>query len=152
LVPPDTAAATASAEMRSSSVEVDAEQDDSPDGDSRELEVHTASSSRHEPPDEAELTPAQVFYLENRERLVSRAQEYYLEKQRELKAQKEGADDVEDEWRYYHDPVVRPPKGHLWATGQEEDAGDGEQHGQEDGWLQVVSGWPMGQLPTPEML
>ena len=32
---------------------------------------------------ESELTPAQVFYMENRERLVSRAQDYYLEKHRE---------------------------------------------------------------------
>lgn len=29
--------------------------------------------------DEGELTPAQVFYMENRDRLVSRAQDYYLE-------------------------------------------------------------------------
>ena len=40
-------------------------------------------------------TPAQqVFYMENRERLVSRAQDYYLEKHRELQKQEE--DEVEE--------------------------------------------------------
>ena len=53
----------------------------------------------------------------------------------------------QDEWRYYHDPVVRPAKGHLWATGMED---DGEEHGKEDMWMEVVSDWPRGHLPTPE--
>eukprot|EP00930_Biecheleria_cincta_P059296 TRINITY_DN45044_c0_g1_i1.p1 TRINITY_DN45044_c0_g1~~TRINITY_DN45044_c0_g1_i1.p1 ORF type:complete len:510 (+),score=82.79 TRINITY_DN45044_c0_g1_i1:24-1532(+) len=98
--------------------------------------------------DEAELTPAQVFYLENRDRLVSRAQDYYLEKHRELQQSRDG-DDVEDEWRYYHDPVVRPPKGHLWSTGME---GDGDEHGLENGWLEATATWPRGQLPSAELL
>lgn len=53
-------------------------------------------------------------------------EDYYLEKHRELQQT-----EVEDEWRYYHDPVVRPEKGHLWSTGLE---ADGE-HGQENDWL-----------------
>eukprot|EP00445_Apocalathium_hangoei_P071813 CAMPEP_0204164052 /NCGR_PEP_ID=MMETSP0361-20130328/36918_1 /ASSEMBLY_ACC=CAM_ASM_000343 /TAXON_ID=268821 /ORGANISM="Scrippsiella Hangoei, Strain SHTV-5" /LENGTH=642 /DNA_ID=CAMNT_0051120841 /DNA_START=23 /DNA_END=1949 /DNA_ORIENTATION=- len=97
------------------------------------------------------MTPAQVFYLENREKLVSRAQDYYLEKQRELKAMQDqdGVMEVEDEWRYYHEPVVRPPKGHLWSTGEE---GEGESHGSEQGWLDTVLRWPRGEMPTAEML
>ena len=106
----------------------------------------TASASHADEP-ESELTPAQVFYLENRERLVSRAQDYYLEKHRELQMQQDEPPDVEDEWRYYHDPVVRPPKGHLWSTGFEEDG-----HGHEGDWLQVVETWPKGHLPAPELL
>eukprot|EP00931_Biecheleriopsis_adriatica_P100364 TRINITY_DN75690_c0_g1_i1.p1 TRINITY_DN75690_c0_g1~~TRINITY_DN75690_c0_g1_i1.p1 ORF type:complete len:540 (+),score=137.83 TRINITY_DN75690_c0_g1_i1:19-1638(+) len=108
-----------------------------------------AGEEESAPRSEAELTPAQLFYLENRERLVSRAQEYYLEKQKELQQQREGPEDVEDEWRYYHDPVVRPPKGHLWSTGLE---GEGDEHGREDAWLEAVTTWPRGQLPTAEML
>lgn len=98
--------------------------------------------------DDAELTPAQVFYMENRERLVSRAQDYYLEKHRELQ-QSRDVDDVEDEWRYYHDPVVRPAKGHLWSTGME---GDGDEHGMENSWLETTATWPRGQLPSAELL
>lgn len=110
----------------------------------------------HSPRDRGAMTPAQVFYMENRGRLVARAQEYYLEKQRELKAIKEqGSDmDVEDEWRYYRDPVVRPPRGHLWSTGEEvgqtEDLGT--EHGSELDWRKFVSEWPQGELPTVEML
>ena len=40
----------------------------------------------------------------------------------------------EDEWRYYHDPVMRPAKGHLWSTGLEDD----ESHGQENDWLEAL--------------
>lgn len=97
------------------------------------------------------LTPAQVFYMENREKLVSRAQNYYLEKQRELQLQREEGvpAEVEDEWRYYHEPVVRPPRGHLWATGED---GNLEEHGTENAWLEATVDWPRGSLPTPEML
>ncbi|CAE7785097.1 Malsu1 [Symbiodinium pilosum] len=62
--------------------------------------------------------------------------------------QQEEPADVEDEWRYYHDPVVRPPKGHLWSTGLEGD----DDHGHEGDWLQVVESWPKGHLPAPELL
>ncbi|CAK9037159.1 unnamed protein product [Durusdinium trenchii] len=107
--------------------------------------ISVSGSSEETPVDEGELTPAQVFYMENRDRLVSRAQDYYLEKHKELQRD----DDDEDEWRYYHDPVMRPAKGHLWSTGMEEDGGE---HGQENAWLQVVTDWPRGYLPTAEML
>eukprot|EP00438_Fugacium_kawagutii_P024975 Skav217966 [mRNA] locus=scaffold3450:162353:171873:- [translate_table: standard] len=71
-------------------------------------EIHRRSGnvSGEAPPglDEDELTPAQVFYMENRERLVSRAQDYYLEKHRELQRQE---DDIEVLYRspeYYFQP------------------------------------------------
>lgn len=97
------------------------------------------------------LTPAQVFYMENREKLVNRAQQYYLEKQRELQLQQEEGvpAEVEDEWRYYHEPVVRPPRGHLWSTGED---GNLDDHGTEQGWLETTHLWPRGSLPTAEML
>ncbi|CAJ1356931.1 unnamed protein product, partial [Effrenium voratum] len=44
--------------------------------------------------------------------------------------------------------VVRPEKGHLWSTGLD----GGDEHGQEDAWLQTVDLWPRGRMPTPEML
>ncbi|CAK0818521.1 unnamed protein product, partial [Prorocentrum cordatum] len=96
-----------------------------------------------------QLTPAQLFYSENRERLVSRAQDYYLEKQRQQLRRSDEVEDIEEEWRFYHEPVVRPPKGHLWSTST-----DGEEvgHGLEEGWREAVTAWPKGQLPTPEML
>jgi len=99
--------------------------------------------------DEGNLTPAQLFYLENRERMVSRAQDYYLQKQKEHLQQQEEPLDIEDEWRFYHDPVVRPPKGHLWATGAD---GEVEEHRLEDSWRETAEAWPEGVLPTPEML
>lgn len=95
------------------------------------------------------LTPAQLFFKENRESLVNRAQEYYLEKQREQQLQREAVEDVEDEWRFYHDPVVRPRKGHLWSTGTDV---DGDEHGLEHDWLETVGAWPQGNLPTVDML
>ena len=58
----------------------------------------------------------------------------HKEKHKELQRD----DDDEDEWRYYHDPVMRPAKGHLWSTGMEEDGGE---HGQENAWLQVGVRW-----------
>ena len=107
-----------------------------------ELVPADAANAHSASQEESELTPAQVFYMENRERLVSRAQDYYLEKHRELQMQQEEPADVEDEWRYYHDPVVRPPKGHLWSTGLEGD----DDHGHEGDWLQVVESWPKGVI------
>lgn len=59
-----------------------------------------------------DLTPAQRFYLENRELLLRRAMEYSL-----TKANNEferATQDMQDEWAFYRDPVIRPRKGHLW--------------------------------------
>jgi len=108
-----------------------------------------SSSSRFEFDSNQGLTPAQLFFKENRESLVNRAQDYYLEKQRERELQQEAVEDVEDEWRFYHDPVVRPRKGHLWSTGTE---ADGDEHGLEQDWLETVATWPQGFLPTVDML
>eukprot|EP00913_Durusdinium_trenchii_P006925 g6514.t1 len=90
---------------------------------------------------------AQLSEEELRERVKRSIEELVpiSEKHKELQRD----DDDEDEWRYYHDPVMRPAKGHLWSTGMEEDGGE---HGQENAWLQVVTDWPRGYLPTAEML
>eukprot|EP00928_Gymnodinium_smaydae_P035031 TRINITY_DN24716_c0_g1_i1.p1 TRINITY_DN24716_c0_g1~~TRINITY_DN24716_c0_g1_i1.p1 ORF type:complete len:584 (-),score=88.39 TRINITY_DN24716_c0_g1_i1:125-1876(-) len=106
-------------------------------------ELVPSSAATGELGSEEELTPAQLFYLENRDSLVQRAQEYYLKKHEE---QSRDADDIEDEWRYYHDPVVRPAKGHLWAV----DADDGP--GLEQGYLEIIQEWPQGRLPSVDML
>lgn len=97
--------------------------------------------------DAADLTPAQLFYLENRDSLINRAQDYYVQKQQE---QLQASDDVEEEWRYYHDPVVRPVKGHLWSTGE---GTEGEEEPSlEYGYLSAVSNWPRGALPGVELI
>lgn len=58
------------------------------------------------------LTPAQRFYLENRELLVKRAVAYSLD---QAKTEFEKAtSDIEDEWKFYRDPIVRPERGFLW--------------------------------------
>ena len=56
------------------------------------------------------LTPAQQFLMENKDRLLQRAQEYYIDRQ-----QRGIGSEVEEEWAYQRDPVVIPPKGHLWS-------------------------------------
>ena len=50
------------------------------------------------------MSPAQLFYKENKTKLLERSQQYFLEKNAHI-------DD--SEWTYYHDPVVRPTKGKL---------------------------------------
>ena len=68
------------------------------------------------------LTPAQRFYLENRELLIKRAAEYSA-----TKAAREWetiSKDVEDDWRFYRDPVVRPEKGKLWPISPDEGTDD----------------------------
>ncbi|KAF8822698.1 hypothetical protein IE077_003072 [Cardiosporidium cionae] len=57
-------------------------------------------------PCEDDLTPAQIFLKENKQRLLLRAQEYYAEKNTQT--------DEENVWQYYRDPVVRPKKHFLW--------------------------------------
>lgn len=60
------------------------------------------------------LTPAQRFYLENRELLLRRAVAYSLD---QAKSDFEKAtSDIEDEWKFYRDPVVRPQRGFLWPV------------------------------------
>jgi len=115
----------------------------------RSIEDLVSGAAPGEAQAQSAMTPAQLFYLENRDKLVDRAQEYYLQKHRETNLQEGEDPDMEDEWRFYHDPVVRPPKGHLWATGLEE---DGEEYGMDQGWLEVANTWPKGQLPTPDMI
>lgn len=59
-----------------------------------------------------DLTPAQRFYLENRELLLRRATEYSVTKANN--DFERATQDMQDEWAFYKDPVVRPRKGHLW--------------------------------------
>ena len=84
--------------------------------------------------DEEELTPAQLFYKENRDRLLARSQQYFLEK----------SEAEESEWTYYHDPVKRPPKGHLW------DFTSAERDYEEYSLTEIK--FPKGKLPTPEQI
>jgi len=82
--------------------------------------------------DDEDLTPAQIFYRENRDRLMAQAQEHLL--------QKRTATD-EYEWSYHHEPVLRPPKGHLWSM-EDDDSGPRE----------YAVDWPLGELPTIDMI
>ncbi|CEM35940.1 unnamed protein product [Vitrella brassicaformis CCMP3155] len=74
--------------------------------DAAEREEEAVSSGDEE---DDYLTPAQRFYRENKERLLERAQQYYSDKHQQVMD--------ENEWTFYRDPVVRPPKGHLWDFG-----------------------------------
>ena len=60
------------------------------------------------------LTPAQRFYLENKELLLSRASEYSVT--RAMNEFDRATQNIQDEWAFYRDPVVRPPRGHLWSS------------------------------------
>jgi len=59
------------------------------------------------PEQNSKLSPAQRFFIENKEKLLQRAKDYYLEKAKHLS-------DEDTEWSYYKDPVIRPPRDHLW--------------------------------------
>ena len=59
-----------------------------------------------------ELSPSQLFYMENKDALLDRAEELLLSKPRSE------IDDMEEDWVFYRDPVVRPDKGHLWTFGE----------------------------------
>ena len=64
------------------------------------------------------LTPAQRFYLENKQLLLKRAIDYSRQK-----AENEfdrATQEIEDEWAFYRDPIVRPPRGHLWSVDSED--------------------------------
>jgi len=82
--------------------------------------------ARKEKEDE-NLTPAQRFYLENKELLVKRATEYSVSRAESdfEKATKE----IEDEWAFYRDPVLRPPRAHLWPISEvDERSSSSESH------------------------
>jgi len=82
--------------------------------------------------EEDELTPAQIFYRENRERLLAQAQEHLLSKRAAMD---------EYEWSYHNEPVVRPPKGHLWSMEDDDERP-----------REYALDWPKGQLPTVDMI
>jgi ribosomal silencing factor RsfS len=64
------------------------------------------------------LTPAQRFYVENKELLLRRAAAYSVE--RAKNDFEKATRDIEDEWAFYKDPIVRPPRGYLWPVESEE--------------------------------
>ena len=59
-----------------------------------------------------ELSPSQIFYLDNKDALLQRAEELLLNQPRSE------IDDLEEDWVFYRDPVVRPNKGFLWTYGE----------------------------------
>lgn len=73
-----------------------------------------ATSSLHD----ERLTPAQRFYLENKELLVRRATEYSLA--RASSEFEKATQEIEDDWAFYRDPIVRPRRGHLWPVSDQE--------------------------------
>lgn len=62
--------------------------------------------------DDPRLTPAQQFYLENKELLLKRMSDYSVTKA--MNEYERVTKDIEDEWAFYRDPVVRPDRGKLW--------------------------------------
>ncbi|PFH33819.1 hypothetical protein BESB_080350 [Besnoitia besnoiti] len=95
------------------------------------------SSAEEQDGEEEELTPAQRFYRDNRELLLKRAQAYYHEKQQKLARQPseplsqehetnvfedDETEAVDDEWAFFREPVVRPPKDHLWGVAWQQPA------------------------------
>ncbi|CBZ50037.1 conserved hypothetical protein [Neospora caninum Liverpool] len=105
---------------------------------------------------EAELTPAQRFYRDNRDLLLKRAQAYYHEKQQKLARQTDSSeaasidDDeteaVDDEWAFFREPVVRPSKDHLWGVGWQQPAESPETGQRRDKTIELQS----GRMPTVE--
>ena len=80
------------------------------------------------------LTPAQRFVRDNKELLLKRAEESLLNTPTEI-------DDVEEDWKFYRDPVVRPKKGHLWTYGESEEVS----------YVDDVI-FDKGKLPSPESI
>lgn len=68
------------------------------------------------------LSPAQRFYLENRELLIRRAGDYSAAKA--FIEWEHIASDVDDDWRFYRDPVVRPERGKLWPISADQEGED----------------------------
>jgi ribosomal silencing factor RsfS len=82
------------------------------------LEAQNIWSGNKEPSsaslDDESLTPAQRFYLENKELLLNRLVDYSISQANSEwdKATK----DIQDDWAFYRDPIVRPARGRLWPT------------------------------------
>ena len=86
--------------------------------------------------DDESLTPAQRFYLENKQLLLKRAAEYSVG--RATDEFEKATQDMQDEWAFYRDPVVRPIRGHLWD--------DASVHSNEN--VSDESGeWTLGKFP-----
>lgn len=63
------------------------------------------------------LTPAQQFFLENRDLLMQRAQRYFTAKKEHFDELPHEKNSVPHFDTFYFDPVVRPPRGHVWDFG-----------------------------------
>ena len=72
--------------------------------------------------DDPSLTPAQRFYLENKDLLLKRTADYSVN--RALNDFERATKDIEDDWVFYRDPVVRPSKGHLWPATRADEQSD----------------------------
>jgi ribosomal silencing factor RsfS len=68
------------------------------------------------------LTPAQRFYVENKDLLLHRAVAYSIDQS--VSEFEKATQDIEDDWRFYRDPVVRPQRGHLWSTADDAQQSD----------------------------
>ncbi|CAD7923914.1 unnamed protein product [Amoebophrya sp. A120] len=94
----------------------------------------------------AKMTPAQLFLQENRERLLKKAQQYYFERET-----RDMTTNTEEDWAYFQEPVVRPPKGHLWSM-----TDDLQNDFEDTNRAQKVRVRPedfqKGVLPSPELL
>ncbi|KAF4677530.1 hypothetical protein FOL47_000918 [Perkinsus chesapeaki] len=119
----------------SSATEVDVIEDDGSEDD--------VNPEQYSDDEEEQLTPAQRFYLENKERLLERATSYYMDKAKQ--EEEEDPDGIVDSWRFYRDPVVRPPKGHMWNY---KDSGRDSLPEEEYEPIQLTE----GEMPTIEQI
>eukprot|EP00921_Rhytidocystis_pertsovi_P007616 GHVQ01012639.1.p1 GENE.GHVQ01012639.1~~GHVQ01012639.1.p1 ORF type:complete len:561 (+),score=75.36 GHVQ01012639.1:254-1936(+) len=103
-------------------------------------QLYHASTADEDEDSNERLTPAQRFFKDNKDKLMSRAQQYYREKNAFIRKEAKNGDelsydddgdgdadsrrdeedsfDAQNDWTsFYRDPVVRPPKRHLWEIG-----------------------------------
>ena len=79
--------------------------------------------------DDESLTPAQRFYLENKELLVNRMVDYSISQAHS--EWEKATKDIEDDWAFYRDPIVRPSRGKLWPVSPLSSSGeDAEENGE----------------------
>jgi ribosomal silencing factor RsfS len=71
------------------------------------------------------LTPAQIFFEDNRALLEERAIEYGIHRAESEFAQ--ATREIEDEWTFYRHPVIRKPRGYQWDTSNDSHTTDSSQ-------------------------
>lgn len=91
--------------------------------------------------DDESLTPAQRFYLENKELLVNRMVDYSISQAHS--EWEKATKDIEEDWAFYRDPIVRPSRGKLWPvsplSSSEEEAENGEHVFSQEGRMPSVN-------------